>query len=113
MYTLLKYRECIVSIAMQISVLFAGDTKNSSYTNLVKDKIYQNNLTSICKILHKDPKKYIKFVKDRLYNDRRYSISTNKIRKLGWKPENSLMEDLPEIVDWYNNNMKLFKKFIR
>ena len=34
-----------------ILVLFAGDTKNSSYTNLVKDKIYQNNLTSICKIL--------------------------------------------------------------
>ena len=35
------------------------------------------------------------------------------LNKLGWKPENSLMEDLPEIVDWYNNNMKLFKKFIR
>ena len=34
-----------------VSVLFAGDTKNASYTNLVKDKIYQNNLTSICKIL--------------------------------------------------------------
>ncbi len=34
-----------------ILVLFAGDTKNSSYTNLVKDKIYQNHLTNICKIL--------------------------------------------------------------
>ena len=34
-----------------ILVLFVGDTKNSSYTNLVKDKIYQNHLTNICKIL--------------------------------------------------------------
>ncbi|MDP7028521.1 MAG: glycosyltransferase, partial [Candidatus Marinimicrobia bacterium] len=34
-----------------ILVLFAGDTKNSSYTNLVKDKIDKNHLTNICKIL--------------------------------------------------------------
>ena len=32
-------------------VLFAGDTKNESYTKLVRDKIDKNNLTSICKIL--------------------------------------------------------------
>jgi len=89
--------------------------RNKGLFNVGSDNYYSNIdiATSICKILHKNPKKYIKFVKDRLYNDRRYSISTNKIRKLGWKPENSLMEDLPEIIDWYNNNMKLFKKFIR
>ena len=34
-----------------IIVLFAGDTKNESYTKLVRDKIEQNNLAGFCKIL--------------------------------------------------------------
>ncbi|MDC0216903.1 glycosyltransferase [Pelagibacteraceae bacterium] len=34
-----------------ILVLFAGDTKNKSYTKLVRDKIEQNNLECVCKIL--------------------------------------------------------------
>ena len=66
---------------------------------------------SICKILNKDPKKFIKFVKDRPYNDKRYSISTNKIRKLGWRPKNTLMVDLLDIIEWYKNNIQLYKNF--
>jgi len=34
-----------------ILVLFAGDTKNKSYTKLVRDRIEQNNLKHVCKIL--------------------------------------------------------------
>jgi len=34
-----------------ILVLFAGDTKNKSYTKLVRDKIEKNNLEGVCKIL--------------------------------------------------------------
>ena len=34
-----------------ILVLFAGDTKNKSYTKLVQDKIKKNNLEGVCKIL--------------------------------------------------------------
>ena len=70
-----------------------------------------NIAKSICKILNKDPKKFIKFVKDRPYNDKRYSISTNKIRKLGWRPKNTLMVDLLDIIEWYKNNIQLFKNF--
>ncbi len=66
---------------------------------------------SICKILNKDPKKFIKFVKDRPYNDKRYSISSNKIRKLGWRPKSTLMVDLLDIIEWYKNNIQLFKNF--
>ena len=43
-------------------------------------------LQKICKIFNKDPSKYIKYTKDRLYNDKRYSVSSKKIRKLGWNP---------------------------
>ena len=67
--------------------------------------------TAICKILQKDTKKYIKFVKDRPFNDKRYCVSTNKIRKLGWSPKNSLMKDLAYIIEWYIRNKRLFKNF--
>ena len=48
----LEFIDVIKKIDIQnLLVLFAGDTKNESYTKLVQDKINQDNLTSICKIL--------------------------------------------------------------
>ena len=48
----LEFIDIIKKINTQnVSVLFAGDKKNESYTRLVKDKINQNNLSTICKIL--------------------------------------------------------------
>jgi UDP-glucose 4,6-dehydratase len=46
----------------------------------------------------------VKFVKDRPFNDRRYSISWEKISELGWKPKHHLPKDIPAIVDWYRKN---------
>lgn len=62
----------------------------------------------ICNFLGKDFKKEIKFVKDRPFNDKRYSINTEKIKKIGWKPKKSLIKDLPYIISWYKKNLKLF-----
>jgi dTDP-glucose 4,6-dehydratase len=45
----------------------------------------------------------IEYVEDRLGHDRRYSISTEKIRALGWKPERELDEALEATVDWYRD----------
>ena len=56
-----------------------------------------------------DPNKFIKFTKDRLYNDKRYSVSFNKMKKLGWKPKRNLLNDLPMIVKWYKKNYRIFK----
>jgi len=52
----------------------------------------------------------IKFVKDRPGHDRRYSISCEKVKKLGWSPEVSLEEGLRMTVDWYKNNQDWWKK---
>ena len=77
---------------------------NESYTNIELAK-------SICKYLDKNPKKFINYVKDRPYNDKRYSISSSKIRKIGWKPKFNLIKDLPKIVQWYSDNLYLYKDF--
>ena len=77
---------------------------NESYTNIELAK-------SICKYLGKDPKKFINYVKDRPYNDKRYSVSFSKIRKIGWKPKFSLNKDLSKIIQWYSDNLYLYKSF--
>lgn len=47
---------------------------------------------------------YIKHVKDRPGHDRRYSISCDKIRSLGWKPICDFQESLKYTIHWYQNN---------
>ena len=54
-------------------------------------------------------KNTIKFVKNRPFNDTRYSITSQKIKKLGWKTKDTLFKQLPIIIDWYKKNFKLFK----
>jgi dTDP-D-glucose 4,6-dehydratase len=86
--------------------------KNKGIFNIGSD-FFEKNINiakKICHILKKDPNKYIKYVKDRPYNDKRYSVSSTKIRKLGWKPKENLIKDLPMIIDWYRKNHKIFKK---
>jgi glycosyltransferase involved in cell wall biosynthesis len=48
----LEFIDVIKKIDTQnILLLFAGDTKNESYTKLVRNKIKQNSLEGVCKIL--------------------------------------------------------------
>lgn len=50
------------------------------------------------------PESLIRFVKDRLGHDRRYSLHFAKIRNLGWKPKHGFEESLRKTVEWYVNN---------
>lgn len=51
----------------------------------------------------------IQFVKDRFYNDFRYSIDSSKIRALGWKPITNFHDGLLKTIDYYRENMALYK----
>jgi len=54
----------------------------------------------------KKPESLINHVEDRLGHDRRYSIDSSKIKKLGWKPERSKDFEvaLKETISWYKHN---------
>ena len=64
----------------------------------------------IVKKFNKNFKKNTKFVKDRLFNDFRYSVNINKIKNLKWKPQVKVEDKIDNIIEWYKNNFKLFKK---
>jgi len=46
----------------------------------------------------------IKPVKDRLGHDRRYALSIEKSRALGWAPQMPFTEGLKKTVQWYQDN---------
>lgn len=57
-------------------------------------------------LIKKNPSRrdeYYQFVKDRYYNDFRYSIDTTKIRRLGWKPKMELMVGLQDTIQYYQD----------
>ena len=53
--------------------------------------------------LHK-PETLKAYVTDRLGHDRRYSLDTTKINKLGWRPKQRFEEAIAETIDWYVDN---------
>ena len=46
----------------------------------------------------------IEHVEDRPGHDRRYSLSSEKVRALGWRPRVALSDGLGETVSWYREN---------
>ena len=54
----------------------------------------------------------IKFVSDRPGHDVRYSINSEKLRKLGWKPQKAFDGALKSTVEWYLNNKEWWNKLI-
>ncbi|MBA2505013.1 MAG: dTDP-glucose 4,6-dehydratase [Thermoleophilaceae bacterium] len=46
----------------------------------------------------------IQYVTDRPGHDRRYSLSSDKVRALGWEPSRDFATGLTETVEWYRAN---------
>jgi len=61
----------------------------------------------------KKPKTLIKYVTDRLGHDRRYSLDTTKIKKLGWKPRTSFEAGLKKTISWYVENNWWWKQLAK
>ena len=46
----------------------------------------------------------IEYVTDRPGHDRRYSLSSEKVRALGWEPRVRFADGLAQTVEWYQSN---------
>ena len=58
---------------------------------------------SILEALHK-PQSLKQYVADRPGHDRRYSLNSDKLRALGWKPETNFEDGIKKTVEWYAEN---------
>jgi UDP-glucose 4,6-dehydratase len=80
--------------------------------NFGSNEMYQNKeiVKKISKFMKINTNKNIKFVKDRPFNDIRYSVSFDKIKAYGWKPFRYFNKEILVVIDWYKNNINMFKK---
>jgi len=46
----------------------------------------------------------IKYVPDRLGHERRYTLDSTKIKRLGWKTTKDFSTTIKETIEWYKNN---------
>ena len=58
----------------------------------------------ICGILGVDAEKVIRFMEDRPFNDQRYFLDGEKMRRLGWSERTTWEEGLRKTVEWYASN---------
>ncbi|MBI4447591.1 dTDP-glucose 4,6-dehydratase, partial [Candidatus Woesearchaeota archaeon] len=47
---------------------------------------------------------WIQTIPHRKGHDFRYALNTEKIKKLGWKPEVSFEEGMGKTIEWYKEN---------
>lgn len=96
-----------------IQLLLEKGTPGESYNIGHEIKITNLEIVkTVCKLLDElkpdcpylPHESLIEFVKDRPGHDRRYSLDSTKIKKLGWKPKENLTEGLKKTVSWYLNN---------
>jgi len=78
--------------------------------NLASQNEFENLeiIRRILKILGK-PEDLITFVRDRPAHDRRYSLHTNKVAELGWKPTVTFKEGLQKTISWYCDHQDWWK----
>ena len=80
-----KNIRCYLSVNDFADAVYLLIKKNKIGTyNIGNNKYYRNIDVAklICRNLNFNPKKFIKFIKDRPFNDKRYSINISKILKL-------------------------------
>lgn len=93
--------------ASAIIRIIESGTKNEIYN--ICGGFEQSNINTVLSILNlynieeKDIFKYIDFTCDRKGQDIRYALDDSKLRSLGWKPDKVFHQELPMIIDYYNN----------
>ena len=47
---------------------------------------------------------HLTYVKERNFNDSRYSVLSDKLESLGWQKETQFEDGLVQTIDWYIKN---------
>lgn len=100
----------VLDVCKGIELILLKGEINNVY-NIGADHDSEFTVLEIAKLLVKliknddDYDKYLTYVPDRLFQDMRYNISSEKIKKLGWKQEHTdFVEEMKKFIEWYKIN---------
>lgn len=97
--------------ALALVLLMNKGRINETYNIGSKDEFTNREVARmICEQFNLSFESSVVFVPDRPFNDRRYSISWDKISEIGWRPNLSLPKQIPHIVDWYRKNADMMRE---
>jgi dTDP-glucose 4,6-dehydratase len=77
-----------------------GEIYNIGAGNELTNRVLTDKLLELADV---GPER-VTYVEDRLGHDRRYSISSSKVRALGWRPDSDFDEALRRTFAWYSDN---------
>ncbi|TMW95371.1 hypothetical protein EJD97_008992 [Solanum chilense] len=69
-----------------------------------KERAVLDVAADICKLVGKNAKEVIELVQDRPFNDQRYFLDDQKLKKLGWQERTTWEAGLKMTLDWYTKN---------
>jgi dTDP-glucose 4,6-dehydratase len=75
-----------------------GEIYNIGCDNKMEYSVLEIATLLIQKIKNEDCNKWIEYVEDRPFNDKRYYISNDKLKSLGWTIEYNLKESIDELI---------------
>lgn len=81
-----------------------GEIYNIGTSEEISNIEVANKLLDLYNIHGIDRNEKIYYVENRCFNDQRYTLNTNKLNELGWKPEIIFEEGLKKTIKWYAKN---------
>lgn len=94
-------------------LLLADKAEQNKVYNIGHHKSYSN--IEIAKMIGKylNLSDFITYQEDRAFNDKIYPCDYSAIQAdLSWKPSKDLEDILPEIVEWYRDNIKIYEPYL-
>ena len=89
-----------------LDIVFSKGKDGEIYNIGTDDEISNLKLAKLILRKMKKDESCIDFVKDRPFNDKRYSVNAEKIKSLGWKQQHSFDKSLDKTIKWYTDNKK-------
>jgi UDP-glucose 4,6-dehydratase len=101
-------------LARAISVLVNNDETIMQTYNIASTNEYSviEIIGHIAGVMNITQSNYFEFEADRPFNDKRYLINSQKIHDIGWRQQDSLLNDLEQIVKWYSDNLSRYKGLV-
>ncbi|KAK4438927.1 trifunctional UDP-glucose [Sesamum alatum] len=86
------------------TILHRGEVGHVYNVGTDEEKRVIDVAMDICRLFSLDPSTIIKFVENRPFNDKRYFLNTQKLKRLGWSEKTKWDDGLRKTMEWYVRN---------